>query len=104
MRRYHCVGRLIVDSWAIRWQLASFLSNSLTIYPKHSLIANAGFDGTGTHGGVTGLLARSGVQGTFLPKIFPKETKLSDSWGEVCCALKNRISILEKIKSWLNAI
>jgi Glycosyl transferase family 2 len=87
-----------VDSWAIRWQLSAFLNDSLTIYPRHSLIVNAGFDGSGTHGITVGLLSHSGAKYAFSPEQFPKEIKSSDSWGDICRALKNRLSILDRIK------
>lgn len=88
-----------VDSWAVRWQLSAFLNDSLTLYPRHSLIVNVGFDGTGTHGTMTGLLSLSGMKDTFSPEKFPKEIKASDSWVDICRALKNRFSTLDRIKS-----
>jgi len=39
------------NSWAIRWYASAFLKNKLTLYPGKSLIANIGFDGSGTHCG-----------------------------------------------------
>ncbi len=38
-----------IDSWAIRWYMSVFLNSGLTLYPRTSLIANIGFDGSGTH-------------------------------------------------------
>ncbi|AFY75121.1 hypothetical protein Syn7502_03249 [Synechococcus sp. PCC 7502] len=38
-----------INSWAIRWYLSTFMLDALTLYPKHSLVSNMGFDGTGTH-------------------------------------------------------
>lgn len=37
------------DSWAIRWHASAFLKNMLTLYPRQSLVANIGFDASGTH-------------------------------------------------------
>jgi hypothetical protein len=79
-----------VDSWAVRWQLSAFLNDSLTIYPKHSLIVNAGFDGSGTHGSAVGSLSRSEVNEAFVPERFPIEMKVGDSWEVVCRMLRNR--------------
>ncbi len=79
-----------VDSWAVRWQLSAFLNDSLTIYPRHSLIVNAGFDGSGTHGSAVGPLSRSGVNEAFVPERFPIEMKVGDSWEVVCRMLRNR--------------
>ena len=38
-----------IDSWAIRWYLSTFMLDGLTLFPKNSLVANIGFDGSGTH-------------------------------------------------------
>lgn len=40
-----------LDSWAIRWYWTVFKNNGLTLYPRETLVANIGFDGTGTHCG-----------------------------------------------------
>lgn len=40
------------DSWAVRWNYAASKQNKLTVYPKHGLVCNEGFDGTGTHSGL----------------------------------------------------
>jgi hypothetical protein len=88
-----------VDSWAVRWQLSAFLNDSLIIYPRHSLIVNVGFDGTGTHGTMTGLLTQSGMKDTFSPEIFPNNIKASHYWADVCRALKNRLNLWGKIKN-----
>ncbi len=38
-----------ISSWAILWYASTFLKQSLTLYPKKSLVKNIGNDGTGTH-------------------------------------------------------
>lgn len=38
-----------IDSWAIRWYLSMFFNSGIVLYPKHTLISNIGFDGTGIH-------------------------------------------------------
>ncbi len=38
-----------INSFAIRWYLSVFLKRGLTLYPASSLVANIGFDGSGTH-------------------------------------------------------
>ena len=40
-----------VDSWAIRWYLTVFMRDGLTLFPAKSMVANAGFDGSGVHCG-----------------------------------------------------
>lgn len=37
------------DSWAVRWYASAYLAGMLTLYPRSSLVANIGFDGTGEH-------------------------------------------------------
>jgi hypothetical protein len=39
------------QSWAVLWYATAFLKDMLTLYPGRSLVANIGFDGSGTHGG-----------------------------------------------------
>ena len=39
-----------IDSWAIRWNWTVFQNSGRVLYPPFSLIANHGFDGSGTHG------------------------------------------------------
>ncbi|MCU0428810.1 MAG: hypothetical protein MUF42_02450 [Cytophagaceae bacterium] len=36
-------------SWAIKWYASAFLSNKLTLYPKHSLVVNIGATGTNSN-------------------------------------------------------
>lgn len=45
------------DSWAIRWHAAAFLEGLLTLYPGSSQVQNIGTDGSGTHGGTTGVFS-----------------------------------------------
>ncbi len=43
----------VIHSWAIQWRAAMFRHDGLALYPRHTLVANKGFDGTGTHCGVS---------------------------------------------------
>ena len=38
-----------IDSWAIRWYMSMFFRGGIALYPKHSLVSNTGFDGSGIH-------------------------------------------------------
>jgi hypothetical protein len=40
-----------IDSWAIRAEYTRFLTGTVTLYPRHSLVKNIGFDGSGRHCG-----------------------------------------------------
>lgn len=41
------------NSWAILWYASAFLRGKLTLHPGMSLVQNVGFDGSGTHTGVS---------------------------------------------------
>ena len=41
-----------VNSWAIRWCLHHYKTNSVCLYPVKSCVRNIGFDGSGVHCGV----------------------------------------------------
>ena len=41
-----------VNSWAIRWCLHHYKTNSACLYPVNSYVKNIGFDGSGVHCGV----------------------------------------------------
>lgn len=47
MLRRQLEGQL--DSWGILWYLSVFRCGGITVYPRQSLVANEGFDGSGTH-------------------------------------------------------
>src|SRR5665213_924878 len=38
-----------ISSWGICWQMSLFANDGLVLYPRRSLVMNAGFDGSGTH-------------------------------------------------------
>jgi GNT-I family len=38
------------DSWAVRWYWTVFKAGGVVLFPPVSLVRNAGFDGSGTHG------------------------------------------------------
>jgi len=41
------------EYWDVRWLASAFLRDMYTLYPGHSLVRHAGFDGSGTHCGKT---------------------------------------------------
>jgi Glycosyl transferase family 2 len=78
-----------VDSWAIRWYLVTFLLEGLTLYPRQSLILNAGFDGSGTHGAASGPLTRANTNEHFFPTVLPDAIIASIAWDGIHCRLGN---------------
>jgi Glycosyl transferase family 2 len=91
-----------VDSWAVRWQLSAFLMGGLTLYPRHSLVVNSGFDGSGTHGVINGMLSKSGAREEFLPHLkLPDAISVGESWTVVRSQLQSRFSLIDKARKWL---
>ncbi len=39
----------VIDSWAIRWYASMFCAGALALHPPRPVVANLGFDGTGSH-------------------------------------------------------
>lgn len=39
-----------IDSWGVLWLLSVFMQKGLVLYPRRSLVENAGVDGSGSHG------------------------------------------------------
>jgi GR25 family glycosyltransferase involved in LPS biosynthesis len=90
-----------VDSWAIRWYLVTFLFEGLTLYPRQSLVTNAGFDGSGTHGITSGLLSRTGAREEFVPVSFPDTVNVAASWQVLCRRLRAKLSWVDRVRGWL---
>lgn len=58
-----------ISSWGVLWNLSVFLNKGLVLYPRISLVANIGQDGSGVHGDRSGE-ARAAAS-DFLPEGFP---------------------------------
>jgi hypothetical protein len=74
------------NSWAIRWYLSVFFLKGLTLYPKHTLVENIGFDGSGENCLVRSIDA-SRVDNRFQVLKYPKNTEISSNTSIVLCAL-----------------
>ena len=74
-RREQIAGRN--DSWAIRWRASVVLEGMLSLYPRHALTRNIGFDGSGTHCGESSVwdhtLNSEAVHVTDIPLIHSEE-------------------------------
>jgi hypothetical protein len=69
------------DSWGILWWYAVFLAGGTVLFPRHSLVANGGFDGSGVHAGNNRILSRSlsfDVEDVHLPAVinFPQRVEV----------------------------
>jgi len=78
----------IVDSWGIRWNLSVFDSDGLVLYPKRSLVENRGFDGSGTHCGVSDKADAARLRGHEIT-VFPKTVGLEQDYSPVLNYLRN---------------
>jgi hypothetical protein len=58
-----------IDSWAILWNLSVFMNAGMVLYPKRTLVENAGFDGSGVH--TRGKPLDQMIDARFLPTRFP---------------------------------
>jgi hypothetical protein len=65
-----------IDSWAIRWNLDVFANNGLVLFPRRSLLANRGHDGTGTHAEQSSPFEASAH--AFVPSSFPSEVRVDE--------------------------
>jgi GT2 family glycosyltransferase len=59
-----------VDSWGIRWYLDVFATGGLVLYPRLSLVANRGHDGSGAHQELASPFEADAHD--FAPKQFPE--------------------------------
>lgn len=102
-----------IDSWAIRWAWTVFREGGLVLYPPRSMIANIGFDETGTHTSI-GRLKRFAAPPTALswkgpglpefpkPKLDPKDERRFH-WGlRASGAYRNRriVATLRALGLW----
>lgn len=74
--------RGVGDSWAIRWYYAVFVHGGLVLFPPQTLVANTGFDGSGTHDRLA-LPARQAQLGSGGPLARPEELAESRHKGQV---------------------
>jgi len=80
-----------IDSWGILWYLSVFLRDGLVVFPRRSLVANEGFEGSGTH-----CTSSSGVTNTTV------------DWAELsCAAMPEEVRVddeaYERIRAYLAA-
>jgi len=59
-----------IDSWGIGWYLDVFAANGLVLYPRQSLVANRGHDGSGAHRERTSPFEADARD--FAPKYYPR--------------------------------
>ena len=95
-----------INTWGIRWFLSTFMLDGLTLFPKKSLVANIGFDGSGTHCGESSSLDGEMTQDKILS--MPKTVELNDKEVNIVFkylrSLNQPPSLLQSIKSKLARI
>lgn len=89
-----------IDSWAIRWYLSTFMVNGITLYPIHTLVRNIGFDGSGTHCGVSTTPITEIYQDKILsmPPDIKVDYEITNVVFEYLRQLNKPLSLLQRIK------
>jgi hypothetical protein len=88
-----------IDSWAIRWYLSTFIIEGLTLYPIRTLVENIGFDGSGTHCGLS-LIFNNDIHTKELlsnPLIIESDTKAMDLIFDYLRKFNRRPSLFQRI-------
>jgi len=94
-----------IDSWAIRWYASVFSQNGLVLFPRETLVYNAGLEGSGTHGGGPALWKANRPSVDFTVKVFPKEISGSPLFSLVKTAMaKTQGSHTNRLRRWLYGI
>jgi hypothetical protein len=99
-----------VDSWAIRWYWSVFKNKGCTLFPPVSHVNNIGFDGSGSHGWLTGwLLFKSKNELMNAESCLPKTVLINKENYEavkrsIASSRSKGISILKNIKTTLTSI
>lgn len=70
------------DSWGILWWYAVSRSRGLVVYPRHTLVRNGGFDGSGVHCGNGDLLGQNKLLGQQFAAL-PADLRFPDHLGYV---------------------
>lgn len=89
-----------IDTWDIQWYLSVFMLNGLTLFPKKSLVSNIGFDGSGTHCGVSSSLdgEMSHEKIISMPQSFDLNHKEVDKVFKYLRSLSQTPSLLKRVK------
>jgi hypothetical protein len=99
-----------VDSWAIRWYWSVFKSQGYTLFPPVSYVSNIGFDGSGSHGWLTGgLLFKSKTELMKAEVCWPKAVFVNKENFEavkktIAGSRSKGLSILKNIKIILSSV
>lgn len=99
-----------VDSWAIRWYWSVFKNRGCVLFPPVSHVNNIGFDGSGSHGWLTGwLLFKSKTElmnvESFLPKtVLVNQENFESVQKTIAGSRSNGISILKSIKNMISLV
>jgi acetyltransferase-like isoleucine patch superfamily enzyme len=90
-----------LKTWFVKWHASVMKKHGLTLFPRHSLIFNSGFDSSGEHCGVSSVFDGKIVDRISVDKnaSFSKEGKqiILDFYKQLLPS-ENRVSIKQKIK------
>lgn len=68
-----------IDSWAIRWYWSVFKNQGCTLFPPITYVKNMGFDGSGSHGWLTGWFLYKSEHNWMIDQINLPETVVINS-------------------------
>jgi hypothetical protein len=92
-----------IDSWAIRWYASVFSQKGLVLFPRETLVYNAGLEGSGTHGEGPAIWKANRPSDEFEVKVFPGEVAASPAFFSVKQALaQGRTNHSNRLLRWLN--
>lgn len=92
-----------VQSWAIRWYLSVFMAKGLILYPKGTLVENAGFDGSGVNC-IASKFPSKPLDQSFTAKALPDKIEVSAQFMEVIDLMpKTKLNFKNYIQRLLKA-
>lgn len=86
----------LVDSWAIRWYLSVLLAKGLVLFPRRSLVSNAGFDGSGVHCHDAKIKAETQFA-SFSPTCFPGSISVDATFPDYVEYVKKENSVFQRL-------
>lgn len=94
-----------INSWAIQWRVAFFRHDGLALYPSSTLVINKGFDGTGTHCGVSADSVETPLEVNASTRYKLPEVEVdADAYSRIKSHLKNNNSSFARLRRKLAQI
>ncbi|MCA9915696.1 MAG: hypothetical protein KC496_20215, partial [Anaerolineae bacterium] len=92
------------DSWGIRWWFSVWQRKGLVVYSRQSMVANEGFDGSGTHGKKQSSWQQHNVFDAQLPQPLNFPQTVDDTIFRQYCQYIARHVASAKLSNWQQAL